>query len=122
MAERSDGARRYYCRECEASCGLLTQDEALAEIANGHTLFADPEPMPVADAIADAETLILFMRSGREFCGLRYCEGWSLSFCDLSAGARKHARRGWAHRAAAAAMLGAREAFKAVPGLRAEAA
>ena len=55
--------RRYYrCRDCAVGVGLLTQDQALTEIANGHTLFSDPAPMPVADALADAETLRNYQR------------------------------------------------------------
>lgn len=74
--------------------------------------------MPIADAIADAETFRLFMVSGREFCGVRYPVGWMLGTQDLSMGARKYIERGWAARSGAAAMHAARAAFLAVPELR----
>lgn len=70
------------------------------------------------DATADAETLRLFMRDGRHFCGLDHPEGWWLGHMDLGAGVRKHLLRGWGGRAASAAVHAARAAFKAVPELR----
>lgn len=48
--------QKYYCVECEVSLSA-TREEALAEIAEGHTLFQDATAMPIADAKADAETL-----------------------------------------------------------------
>ena len=47
--------QKYYCLECEVSASA-TREEALAELAAGHTLFVDPGPMPRADALADLAT------------------------------------------------------------------
>lgn len=71
-----------------------------------------------SDALADAETLRLFMVDGRFFAGVIRCPGWFLGYMDLSSGARRYVRRGWCDRAAACASSAARAAFRAVPGLR----
>ena len=72
-----------------------------------------------ADAVADAETLRLYMRDGTLFNGVTQPPGYELRlFPDPGAGVRKHIRRGWADRAAAAAARAARFVFRAVPALR----
>jgi hypothetical protein len=70
------------------------------------------------DAKADAETLFLFMRSGRHFCGLSYPLGWMLGVMDLGGGTKKAIRAGQQYVAQRRAIACARAAFDAVPGLR----
>lgn len=52
----------YYCLECGVAA-RMTREEALLELAEGHTLFQDERPMPVADALADAATLREYLRT-----------------------------------------------------------
>ena len=72
-----------------------------------------------SDAMADAETLRLYARDGMLYNGTPRQQGWELRLIgDPSYGVRRHIRRRWAQRAAAAALHSARFVFRAVPGLR----
>lgn len=115
-------ARRYYCRECEVSLSA-TREEALAEIANGHTLFTDPAPMPVADAEADAATLRAVLVAGPKpkylFADPLDNAGRYGSEAIVILVTPATERSVFADAlAASSAEVAAREAFKVCPGLR----
>lgn len=98
----------------EPALGLL---QAL-ELVQGPPLTVSEQAR--ADAQADAETLREFMRHGRHFCGVPYAPGWELSFMDYGWGTRKAIAWRRPGQAGRRAVVCARAAFKACPGLRPE--